>query len=119
MGLLAVTGMRTGAAIDLDRVDFDPTGGWLVVRDSKRGASRQLALSDSTVAALQPRSTRCRPRPHDLRHSFAVATLVEWYRAGVDVAAHLPALSTYQGHADPTNPYWYLSPAPELMRLAT
>lgn len=70
------------------------------------------------LAGLRPRSARCRPRLHDLRHSFAVATLVEWYRAGVDVAARLPALSTYLGHVDPKATYWYLSAAPELMALA-
>ena len=41
------------------------------------------------------------PRLHDLRHRFAVDTLVNWYRAGVDVEAHMPLLSTYMGHADP------------------
>ena len=39
------------------------------------------------------------PTIHGLRHSFAVATLRDWYRAGVDVAARLPALSAYMGHA--------------------
>ena len=39
-----------------------------------------------------------RPRVHDLRHSFAVRTLLEWYRAGEDVEACLPSLSTYLGH---------------------
>ena len=38
------------------------------------------------------------PRPHDLRHRFAVDTLIGWYRAGVDVEAHMPLLSTYMGH---------------------
>ena len=37
------------------------------------------------------------PRLHDLRHRFAVDTLVNWYRAGVDVEAHMPLLSTYMG----------------------
>ncbi|MCA1656581.1 MAG: tyrosine-type recombinase/integrase, partial [Actinobacteria bacterium] len=59
-----------------------------------------------------------RPRLHDFRHSFAVATLVGWYRQGVDVAARLPWLSTYLGHASPTSTYWYLSAAPELLQLA-
>jgi len=59
-----------------------------------------------------------RPRLHDFRHSFAVATLVDWYRQGVDVAARLPWLSTYLGHASPTSTYWYLSAAPELLALA-
>ncbi|MGH3814243.1 MAG: tyrosine-type recombinase/integrase [Pseudonocardiaceae bacterium] len=59
-------------------------------------------------AGLAPRSASCRPRPHDLRHSFAVATLLDWYRDGGDVAARLPLLSTYLGNVDPANTYWYL-----------
>lgn len=58
------------------------------------------------------------PRPHDLRHSFAVRTLLGWYRAGVDVNQRLPLLSTYLGHVEPANTYWYLHAAPELMALA-
>jgi integrase len=59
-----------------------------------------------------------RPRIHDLRHSFAVRTLVGWYRSGEDVSALLPRLSTYLGHRDPVSTYWYLSAAPELLALA-
>jgi integrase len=59
-----------------------------------------------------------RPRIHDLRHSFAVRTLVRWYRSGQDVSALLPRLSTYLGHRDPVSTYWYLSAAPELLALA-
>lgn len=59
-----------------------------------------------------------RPRVHDLRHSFAVATLLGWYRAGEDVEVWLPTLSTYLGHRDPRSTYWYLSAAPELLALA-
>lgn len=58
------------------------------------------------------------PRIHDLRHTFAVTTLLDWYRSGVDVAARLPWLSTYLGHHDPRSTYWYLSAAPELLALA-
>jgi integrase len=68
-------------------------------------------------AGLQPRSPRCRPRPHDVRHSFAVRTLLGWYRDGADVAAQMPLLSTYLGHVHPGNTYWYLSAAPELLAL--
>ena len=64
------------------------------------------------------RSASCRPRIHDLRHSFAVATVLDWYRTGLDVAAMLPRLSTYLGHTDPRDTYWYLEAAPELMALA-
>jgi integrase len=59
-----------------------------------------------------------RPRIHDLRHTFAVRTLLGWYQAGQDVEARLPVLSTYLGHRDPRSTYWYLSAAPELLALA-
>jgi len=55
---------------------------------------------------------------HDLRHSFAVHTLVDWYRDGEDVQARLPSLATYLGHVEPRSTYWYLSGAPELLGLA-
>jgi integrase len=70
------------------------------------------------AAGLHPRSARCRPRIHDFRHRFAVSTLLEWYRAGVDVQARLPLLSAYLGHVDPTSTYWYLEATPELLALA-
>lgn len=69
-------------------------------------------------AGIEVRSPSCRPRPHDLRHSFAVRTLIGWYRDGLDVQARLPKLSTYLGHVHPANTYWYLSAAPELLGLA-
>jgi integrase len=56
-----------------------------------------------------------RPRVHDLRHSFAVRTLVGWYRAGLDAEALLPRLSTYLGHREPRNTYRYLTATPELL----
>jgi integrase len=58
------------------------------------------------------------PRIHDLRHSFTVATMLDWYRAGLDAHARLPLLSTYLGHVDPVSTYWYLQAAPELLALA-
>jgi integrase len=57
-------------------------------------------------------------RVHDLRHSFAVKTLLGWYRDGRDVQARMPLLSTYLGHVDPAATFWYLSAAPELLGLA-
>jgi integrase/recombinase XerD len=69
-------------------------------------------------AGLRPRSASCRPRLHDLRHSFAVNTLLAWYRDGLDVQARLPLLSTYLGHRNPAATYWYLSASPELLALA-
>jgi integrase len=58
------------------------------------------------------------PRIHDFRHSFAVRTLLDWYRAGVDVQSRLAWLSTYLGHREPRYTYSYLSAAPELLAYA-
>ncbi len=58
------------------------------------------------------------PRLHDLRHRWAVDTMLRWYRAGVDVERHLPQLSTYLGHTHVSDTYWYLTAVPELMSLA-
>jgi integrase len=163
IGLLAVSGLRIGEALRLDRGDVDLHDGVLRIRQTKFGKSREVPLHPSTVAALsayagrrdqlcprprhpaffvsvagtrvlycnfhlgwldlvrraglEPRSARCRPRPHDVRHSFAVRTLLGWYRDGLDVGAHMPLLSTYLGHVHPANTYWYLSAAPELLSL--
>jgi integrase/recombinase XerD len=70
-------------------------------------------------AGLKPRSAACRPRLHDLRHSFAVRTVLDAYRTDANPAARLPLLSTYLGHLHPGNTYWYLSAAPELLALAS
>lgn len=59
------------------------------------------------------------PRLHDLRHTFAIATLLDWYRDGANVEQRLPSLSTYLGHVDPTTTYWYLTATPELLALAS
>jgi len=56
-----------------------------------------------------------RPRVHDLRHSFAVRTVLGWYRTGHDVEALLPRLSTYLGHREPRYTYHYLTATPELL----
>jgi len=59
-----------------------------------------------------------RARIHDLRHSLAVNTLLDWYRSGEDIDAEMPALSGYLGHVHPEGTYWYISAIPELMQLA-
>lgn len=55
------------------------------------------------------------PRLHDLRHGFAVDTLIDAHRQGIDVDARIAALATYLGHVDPLSTYWYLTASPELM----
>jgi len=164
IGLLAVTGMRVGEAISLDRADLDTGQGLLTIRNGKFGKSRQLPLHASALralgsyaqlrdsarrhpaspaffasvtgtrliynnvhftfhqltqaAGLRPRSAACRPRIHDLRHTFAVTTLARWYADGGDAAARLPLLTTWLGHAAPAGTYWYLTGTPELLALA-
>ncbi|ESY63024.1 hypothetical protein X743_33535 [Mesorhizobium sp. LNHC252B00] len=71
----------------------------------------------SRQIGLRQRGQRNGPRIHDLRHRFAVQALTNWHRAGEDedVERELPVLSTFLGHANVRDTYWYLSAAPELM----
>lgn len=59
-----------------------------------------------------------KPRLHDFRHTFAVRTVIDWHRAGIDVQPRLLWLSTYLGHVEPSDTYRYLTAAPELLALA-
>ena len=163
-GLLAVSGMRLGEALDLKSHDVDWSESLLTVRNAKFGKSRLVPLHPSTRDVLfdyaerrnqtyAPRQlsyffisshgTRleasnvskvfrqlCRqiglrapdaghgPRIHDFRHRFAVETLLRWYRGGEKVSLRLPVLSTYLGHSNVADTYWYLSNTPELMASA-
>lgn len=58
------------------------------------------------------------PRIHDMRHSFAVKTIIDWHRAGRDVDREIYKLSAWLGHASPESTYWYLEAVPELLRIA-
>lgn len=108
--------------------------GYLRRRDRPRGPVEETALLTSmagtrllisnvwvafatlrTRAGIEPRSPRCRPRAHDLRHSFAVRTILDAYRSGQDAGPRLALLATYLGHVDPASSYWYLEAAPDLM----
>jgi integrase/recombinase XerD len=50
--LLAVTGMRVGEAIRLDRGDYDAASGALTVRGTKFGKSRHLPLHPTAITGL-------------------------------------------------------------------
>jgi integrase len=163
IGLLAVTGMRPGEALALDRQDADLRHGVLHVRAGKQNKQREVPLHKTTVSALREyarlrdvrfpapstpaffigargrrmargelnqtftklireagldgRGARARPRPHDLRHAFAVRTLLDWHQAGEDIDRRMPLLSAYLGHVDPASTYWYLEAVPELLEL--
>lgn len=160
-GLLAVTGMRVGEAVALNREDVDLKAGTVHVceRTAKHDRARLLPLHPTSTDALAgysrirerlfPRPTAptffirpdgtaldhqavgrvmkkltlqlglrtdaIKPRSHDLRHSFAVKTLLECQQAGQDVEEKIAALSTYLGHVAPSDTYWYFSATPQLM----
>jgi integrase/recombinase XerD len=66
------------------------------------------------LAEIAPARTRP-PRIHDLRHTFATRVLEQCSTRREAVARHFVALSTYMGHTDIGNTYWYLDATPKLM----
>lgn len=64
-----------------------------------------------------PAGTR-HPCVHGLRHTFAVGTLLRWYREGVDPNARLNHLSTFLGHVNPHSTAVYLTITGELLEAA-
>jgi integrase/recombinase XerD len=161
-GLLAVSGMRVGEAVGLNRDDVDFCAGVITIRQAKFDRARLVPLHDTTTAALRAYATErdrlcpappsaaffvsgagtglnrsdvaktlrritttmglrtdtVHPTAHQLRHSFAVRTLIGWQRCGASIDERIAALSIYLGHVSPADTYWYLSAAPELMALA-
>ena len=116
-----VDALRGYARLRDDHFPQPRSAAFFVTRSGRRvsyGTIREHFEHLVRAAGLRPRSARCRPRLHDFRHSFACATVEDWYRSGVDVQAKLPLLSTYLGHVDPISTYWYLSAKPELLALA-
>jgi integrase/recombinase XerD len=77
----------------------------------------------SQKIGLRRPEPRCRygrgPRLHDLRHRFAVQTLVDWYRAGLNVDREIHKLAAYLGHGSVSYTYWYIEGVPELLDLAS
>lgn len=96
---------------------------------TERGTRIRHSMAEWTFAKVSaaiglraPARADCRgrgPRLHDMRHRFAAARLLAWYRAGADVERELPKLATYLGHVHVRHSYWYLEAIPELLQLAT
>lgn len=59
------------------------------------------------------------PRIHDLRHTFAARTLINWYQLGLDPEKEMIKLTNYLGHADPKHTHWYIEAVTELLQLAS
>lgn len=83
------------------------------------GTVRRWFLIASYKTGLRAPTDHCGPRIHDVRHYFAHKTILNWYRRGMDVEAHLPELTTFMGHGNVGDTYWYISSSPELLKLAT
>jgi integrase/recombinase XerD len=95
-----------------DAFFFGRTGGR--IRPAEAITAFRRLCSAAEIAAPPGRRA---PRLYDFRHRFAVQTLFDWHRAGVDVGRQLPVLSAYLGHLAPANTYWYLEATPELFEL--
>jgi integrase len=87
--------------------------------DTARRTFARMSCAVGLRTATGSRRVGCGPRLQDFRHCFATRKLIEWYRAGLDVARELPKLATYLGHVDVAHTYWYLEAVPELLQLAT
>jgi integrase len=66
-------------------------------------------------ASLPRPSGGQQPRPYDFRHHFAYANVERWAAQGSDVAAMLPYLARYMGHAGIESSYYYIHTSPEFM----
>lgn len=95
-----------------------PVTFFVSTRGSRLCHSSVKTVFNTLTTNLGLRTTTTRPRMHDLRHSFAVRTLVDWHENGVDISGRMQVLSTYLGHVNPAGTYWYLTAVPELMELA-
>jgi len=153
LGLLYVTGLRSGEALSLDVEDLDSsrlvlsvrgklerqrlvpvhpstdenlreycgnrtTGPLLVGRTGQRLTPTPVHAAFRRVLAtcdLAPQRGARQPRLHDLRHTLAVDSLIDAHRRNLDIDARIAVLSTFLGHKDPLNTYWYLTASPELM----
>lgn len=92
---------------------------WFVnVQGRRLGYDSVLGAFHQLTAGLQSQPGRTRPRLHDLRHRFAMMTVLQWYREGQDVHRRLPVLSSFLGHVQVSDTYWYLSACTELMGAA-
>jgi site-specific recombinase XerD len=69
-------------------------------------------------AGIKPAEGKTGPRIHDLRHSFVVNRILEWYRAGINPQGKLPFLATYLGHRDIHSTLVYITVTQELLQHA-
>lgn len=122
----SVSGKLRNYAAERDRLLGAPSVPFFVRCDGKRlgdcGARYNFAHVCQRVG-LRERQTEGRhgrgPRIHDLRHTFAAQTMIDWYKSGKDPAREMVKLTTWLGHSDPEHTYWYIEAVPELLELAS
>jgi integrase/recombinase XerD len=85
---------------------------------SRPGLDVAFRLARTRAGIRRQDGARYQPRMHDLRHTFAVHRLLQWYRQGADVQKLLPQLSTYLGHRRLCHTQVYLTMIPELLQQA-
>ncbi|PRZ45620.1 tyrosine-type recombinase/integrase [Tritonibacter scottomollicae] len=71
------------------------------------------------MASLKPATGKTGPRIHDLRHTFVVHRILEWYRQGENPQEKLPYLATYLGHRDINSTLVYITVTQELLHEAS
>lgn len=113
-------------AKERDRLLGRPSKAFFVADRGERltdcGARYSFAAVCQTIGLRPPQKFKRHgrgPRIHDLRHTFAVRTLLNWYRNSTEPAREMIKLSTYLGHSDPAHTYWYIEAVPELLELAS
>ena len=94
---------------------FTWNGRSTVVTNSIRNAFRDHIMP--RLALEVPSGTRA-PCVHGLRHTFAVRTLLRWYRDGIDPQARLNHLSTLLGHVGIYSTAVYLTITSDLLASA-
>ncbi len=113
--------LRAYACIRDKRLPASTTDAFFVSDRGRPVNYRQIAYAFARLRAQlgwQARGGHPHPRIHDLRHSFICRRLVGWYQEGIDVGNAMLVLSTYVGHTQVTDTFWYVTAIPELMTIA-
>ena len=87
-------------------------------RSYSRAAVSEHLVGILRMAGLKPAKGRIGPRVHDLRHTFVVHRILEWYRQGENPQEKLAYLATYLGHRDITSTLVYITVTRELLHEA-
>ena len=81
-------------------------------------AAEKLLCRVIQTAGLRKTAGRGGPRVHDLRHTFVVHRMTQWYRQGINPQGRLPYLAAYLGHRDIHSTLVYLTITQELLERA-